>query len=178
MKLKSARVINIRSPSSTQLLHCRFLTVASKTVGIMFVLHPVMPVVTGAAALLLLKVCKCIHHTLRNNRDPVYILLSCHFCFSASEPPVFIKLFESREVIKGSDVILEGSVSGTAPFELCCFRDSMQIRKDRRHNIDVTNNVVTVEIVKFESGDAGRYQCTVENDVGQTSCECEIKMKG
>lgn len=74
--------------------------------------------------------------------------------------------------------MLEGSVSGSSPFEVSCFKDSKQIRNDRRHIIGIKNDVVTIEILKFEHGDAGKYKCTVTNEVGQTSCDCEIILKG
>lgn len=74
--------------------------------------------------------------------------------------------------------MLEGSVSGTTPFEVSCFKDSKQIRNDRRHIIGIKNDVVTIEILKFEPGDAGKYKCAVANEVGQTSCDCQIILKG
>lgn len=74
--------------------------------------------------------------------------------------------------------MLEGSVSGTPPFEVACFKDSKQIRNDRRHIIGIKDDVVTLEILKFEAGDAGIYKCTIANEVGQASCDCEIVLKG
>ncbi|XP_076857247.1 titin-like [Brachyhypopomus gauderio] len=101
----------------------------------------------------------------------------CSCLVTVKEPPVFVKLFESKEVVKGSDVVLEGSISGSAPFEVSCMKNSKQIRNDRRHIISMMNDVVTLQILKFEPGDAGRYECTVGNEVGQTSCDCEVLLK-
>lgn len=81
-------------------------------------------------------------------------------------------------MVKGSDVVLEGSISGSAPFEVSCFRDSKQIRNDRRHIISLEDGVVTLQILKFEHGDSGKYLCTVGNEVGQASCDWEIILKG
>lgn len=74
--------------------------------------------------------------------------------------------------------MLEGTVSGTPPFEASCFKDLTQIRNDRRHIINVKNDVVTIEVLKFEPGDAGKYKFTLANEVGQTTCDCEIILKG
>uniref|UniRef100_A0A3B4D205 Ig-like domain-containing protein n=1 Tax=Pygocentrus nattereri TaxID=42514 RepID=A0A3B4D205_PYGNA len=98
----------------------------------------------------------------------------CSCLVTVKEPPVFVKLFESKEVVKGSDVVLEGSVSGSDPFEVSCFKDSKQIRNDRRHIITIKDGIVNVQILKFEHGDAGKYQCTVGNEVGQTSCDFSV----
>lgn len=74
--------------------------------------------------------------------------------------------------------MLEGTLSGSAPFEISCFKDSKQIRNDRRHIISLTDDVAKLQILKFEPGDAGKYQCTVANEVGQTSCDFQVAMKG
>lgn len=89
-----------------------------------------------------------------------------------------MKPFESKEIVKGTDVVLEGTLSGSAPFDISCFKDSKQIRNDRRHIISLTDDVAKVQILKFEPGDAGKYQCTVANEVGQTSCDFQVAMKG
>lgn len=86
--------------------------------------------------------------------------------------------FESAELVKGSDIILEGTVSGSAPFEISCFLDEKLIRNDRRHKVSVENHTVTVQISNCDTSDAGVYQCTVTNHVGETSCSCKITLKG
>lgn len=136
-----------------------------------------MLAVTNAVAWLLSKVCKkIILNILLAIYQQDYWLI--YLFILTPEPPAFIKLLESREVVKGSDVALEGSVSGTPPFEVSCLKDLKQIRYDRRHLIDIKNDVVTIEVLKFEPGDAGKYKCTVANEVGQTTCDCEIILKG
>lgn len=86
--------------------------------------------------------------------------------------------FESTRLVKGSEIILEGSVSGTAPFEITCYHNDKLIRNDKRHKISVENRTITLQISKCEAGDAGKYQCTVANDVGETSCCCDVSLKG
>lgn len=89
-----------------------------------------------------------------------------------------MKPFESKEIVKGTDVVLEGTLSGSTPFDISCFKDSKQIRNDRRHIISLTDDLAKIQILKFEPGDAGKYQCTVANEVGQMSCDFQVAMKG
>lgn len=105
----------------------------------------------------------------------------CPLTFTISffvEPPVYVRPFESAELVKGSDIILEGTISGSAPFEISCFLNDKLIRNDSRHQISVENDTVTVQILNCVSEDAGTYRCTVANDVGETSCSCQISLKG
>lgn len=91
---------------------------------------------------------------------------------------MFVRPFESAELVKGSDIILEGTVLGSPPFEISCLLNDKLIRPDKNHEISVENNTVTLHISNCESGDAGTYQCIVANDVGETSCSCQIILKG
>ncbi|XP_068592046.1 myosin light chain kinase, smooth muscle-like [Cebidichthys violaceus] len=96
---------------------------------------------------------------------------------TVKEPPVFVRSFESAELVKGADIILEGTVSGSPPYEITCFLNDKLIRSSKKHKISVENDTVTLHVSKCESGDAGTYQCTVANDVGETSCNCQISLK-
>ncbi|KAJ8012937.1 hypothetical protein DPEC_G00048070, partial [Dallia pectoralis] len=101
----------------------------------------------------------------------------CSSTVTVKEPPMFLKTFESKETVKGSDVVIEGVVSGSAPFEISCYQDTKLIRSDKRHRINVQDGVVSLLILKCESGDVGKYQCTIANEVGQTTCDCQITLK-
>lgn len=91
---------------------------------------------------------------------------------------MFVRPFESAELVRGSDIVLEGTISGSAPFEISCFLNDKLIRNDKRHKISVENDMVTLQLSNCVTGDAGTYQCTVANDVGETSCFCQISLKG
>ncbi|XP_074514112.1 myotilin-like [Sebastes fasciatus] len=93
------------------------------------------------------------------------------------EPPAFVRSFQSAELVKGSDIILEGTVSGSSPFEISCFLNEKLIRNDKRHQMSIEKDTVTLQISRCETGDAGTYQCTVTNEVGETSCSCQITLK-
>uniref|UniRef100_A0A8C2ZPX6 Ig-like domain-containing protein n=1 Tax=Cyclopterus lumpus TaxID=8103 RepID=A0A8C2ZPX6_CYCLU len=96
---------------------------------------------------------------------------------TVKEPPVFVRPFESAKLVKGSDIILEGTVSGSPPFEISCFLNDKLIRSSKRHKMSVENDTVTLHISNCEAGDAGTYQCTVASDVGETACCCQISLK-
>lgn len=74
--------------------------------------------------------------------------------------------------------MLEGLISGSAPFEMSYVKDSKQIRSDRRHIMSLKNDIATLQILKFDGSDVGKYQCTVANDVGKSSCDFQIYLKG
>lgn len=91
---------------------------------------------------------------------------------------MFVRPFKSAEVVKGSDIIFEGTVSGSPPFEISCSLNDKLIRIDKEHQISVENDRVALQILNCEARDAGTYSCTVANDVGETSCSCQISLKG
>uniref|UniRef100_A0A3P8SVR7 Ig-like domain-containing protein n=1 Tax=Amphiprion percula TaxID=161767 RepID=A0A3P8SVR7_AMPPE len=101
----------------------------------------------------------------------------CSSSVTVKESPAFTRPFESAELVKGSDIILEGTVSGSAPFEISCFLNNKLIRNDKRHKVSVENDTITLHILNCENADAGTYQCTVTNDVGETSCSYHISLK-
>lgn len=74
--------------------------------------------------------------------------------------------------------MLEGKLAGSAPFNVSFYKNTKAIRNDKRHKIVVKDDIVTIQILAIEAGDAGKYQCTVENEVGKSSCDCEMTLKG
>lgn len=80
-------------------------------------------------------------------------------------------------MIKGSDLVLEGTVSGSPPFEIT-FLLNDKLSRDRGHNISVDNNTISLHVPNCESRDAGTYLCLVSNRVGETSCSFQVSLKG
>ncbi|KPP72549.1 titin-like, partial [Scleropages formosus] len=101
----------------------------------------------------------------------------CNCVVTVKEPPTFLKAFESKEVVKGSDVVLEGNISGSSPFEVTWYRDNKIIRNDKKHKINIFEDAVALQILKCEVGDVGNYQCIVTNEVGESSCDCQVALK-
>ncbi|KAM4560777.1 titin-like [Fundulus diaphanus] len=101
----------------------------------------------------------------------------CSSTVTVKEPPVFVRSLESKDVVKGSEMMLEAQVSGSAPFTVSFNKDSKVIRNDKRHRITVKDDLVALQVQAVEAADAGLYQCTVENEVGKSTCECQVKLK-
>lgn len=81
-------------------------------------------------------------------------------------------------MVKGSEMMLEGQVSGSAPFTVSFYKNTKLIRNDKRHRITVKDDLIALQVLVVEAGDVGLYQCTVENEVGRASCDCQVTLKG
>lgn len=93
-------------------------------------------------------------------------------------PPLFQRPIESVELVKGSDIVLEGVISGSPPFQISFLLNGKLIRDQKDHKISVESDKVTLQISNCESKDAGMYQCIAANDVGETSCSFQLSLKG
>lgn len=98
--------------------------------------------------------------------------------FLLVEPPLFVRGLESKDVVKGTELMLEGQVSGSAPFTVSMYKNTKPIRNDKRHRITVKDDLIALQVLAVETGDVGMYQCTVENEVGRASCDCQVTLKG
>lgn len=81
-------------------------------------------------------------------------------------------------MVKGSELVLEGQVCGSAPFSVSFYKNTKSVRNDKRHRITVRDELVVLQVLAVEAADVGVYQCTVENEVGRASCDCEVRLKG
>lgn len=81
-------------------------------------------------------------------------------------------------MVKGSELMLEAQVSGSAPFTVSLFKNSKPIRNDKRQRITVKEDLVVLQVLPVEAADVGLYRCTVENEVGGASCDCQVTLKG
>lgn len=91
---------------------------------------------------------------------------------------MFVRSLESKDVVKGSELILENQVSGSAPFTVSLYKNAKLIRNDKRHRITVRDDLIALQVLAVEAGDVGLYQCSVENQVGRASCDCQVTLKG
>lgn len=89
-----------------------------------------------------------------------------------------MRRLESKDVVKGSELMLEAQVSGSAPFTVSLSKNGKAIRNDKRHRITVKDELIALQVLGVEAGDVGSYQCTVENEVGGVSCDCHVTLKG
>ncbi|KAK1875087.1 Titin [Dissostichus eleginoides] len=101
----------------------------------------------------------------------------CSSTVIIKEPPLFVRSLEPRDVVKGSEMMLEGQVSGSVPFTVSFYKNTKPIRNDKRHRITVKDDLIALQVLAVEAGDVGLYQCTVENEVGKASCDCQLTLK-
>lgn len=81
-------------------------------------------------------------------------------------------------MVKGSDLVLEGTVSGSPPFEITFLLNDKLIGRDKGHKVSVDNNTINLYMPICESRDVGTYLCLVSNHVGETSCSFQVSLKG
>uniref|UniRef100_A0A8C4S5P7 Ig-like domain-containing protein n=1 Tax=Erpetoichthys calabaricus TaxID=27687 RepID=A0A8C4S5P7_ERPCA len=129
------------------------------------------------ASWLLLKVPVSCHVSGEGKVGQTSDILKKKSPFFVLEPPSFHKVLESMDVVKGTDVILQGEVIGTAPFDALWYRDSKPVRSSKKYKIMSQNGTVSLHILKCDAADIGKYQCTVSNDVGTASCDCDVTLK-
>lgn len=101
-----------------------------------------------------------------------------HIHWFLLEPPLFVRSLEPKDVVKGSEMMLEGQVSGSAPFSVSFYKNTKPVRNDKRHRITVKDDLIALQVLVVEAGDVGLYQCIVENEVGRASCDCQVTLKG
>lgn len=94
------------------------------------------------------------------------------------EPPTFVRCLESRDVVKGTELMLESQVSGSTPFTVLMYKNGKPIRNDKKHRITLKEELIALQVLLFGQGDVGTYQCTVKNEVGVVSCDCQVTLKG
>ncbi|NXH49300.1 TITIN protein, partial [Dicaeum eximium] len=101
----------------------------------------------------------------------------CSSVVTVKESPYFSKEFQSMEVLKDSDVVLECEVLGTPPFEVFWVKDDKPVRSSKKHRISIEKSLISLHVFRFDASDVGEYQCRVTNDVGSCLCHSEVTLK-
>uniref|UniRef100_A0A8C0FHM6 Ig-like domain-containing protein n=1 Tax=Bubo bubo TaxID=30461 RepID=A0A8C0FHM6_BUBBB len=101
----------------------------------------------------------------------------CSSVVTIKESPYFSKEFQSMEVLKDSDVVLECEVLGTPPFEVFWVKDDKPVRSSKKHRISIEKSLISLHVFRFDASDVGEYQCRVMNDVGSCLCSSEVTLK-
>ncbi|NXD91739.1 TITIN protein, partial [Chaetorhynchus papuensis] len=101
----------------------------------------------------------------------------CSSVVTVKESPYFSKEFQSMEVLKDSDVVLECEVLGTPPFEVFWVKDDKPVRSSKKHRISIEKSLISLHVFRFDASDVGEYQCRVTNDVGSCLCRSEVTLK-
>uniref|UniRef100_A0A8C5TSM5 Ig-like domain-containing protein n=1 Tax=Malurus cyaneus samueli TaxID=2593467 RepID=A0A8C5TSM5_9PASS len=102
---------------------------------------------------------------------------TCSSVVTVKESPYFSKEFQSLEVLKDSDVVLECEVLGTPPFEVFWVKDDKPVRSSKKHRISMEKSLISLHVFRFDASDVGEYQCRVTNDVGSCLCHSNVTLK-
>ncbi|NXR33792.1 TITIN protein, partial [Zosterops hypoxanthus] len=101
----------------------------------------------------------------------------CSSVVTVKESPYFSKEFQSMEVLKDADVVLECEVLGTPPFEVFWVKDDKPVRSSKKYRISIEKSLISLHVFRFDASDVGEYECRVTNDVGSCLCRSEVTLK-
>lgn len=99
-------------------------------------------------------------------------------CFSLPEPPCILEKPESMNVLPGSKVQFSVLVSGTPPLTIKWFKNKKEILSSADCNVVKDNTSSSLELFFAKTTDSGDYVCEIQNDVGSTSCQATLFVKG
>lgn len=82
------------------------------------------------------------------------------------------------EVLPGSKVQFNVLVSGTPPLTIKWFKDKREILSSSDRSVIKDNTSSSLELFFAKTSDSGDYVCEIQNDVGSTSCQATLFVKG
>lgn len=98
--------------------------------------------------------------------------------FLLTEPPCILEIPESMNVLPGSKVQFNVVVSGTPPLTIKWFKNKKEIVSSADYFVSKDNTSSSLELFFAKTSDSGDYICEVQNDVGSTSCQATLFVKG
>lgn len=81
-------------------------------------------------------------------------------------------------VLPGSKVQFNVLVSGTPPLTINWFKNKKAILSSADCAVIKDNTSSTLELFFAKTSDSGDYICEIQNDVGSTSCQASLFVKG
>ena len=94
--------------------------------------------------------------------------------------PVFTKKLEDLEVDAGEEARFDARIFAVPEPQVEWYRRSKKILDEGRfvHVDAIEEELFTLIIEQSEAEDAGPYKCVASNEVGQTSCEAQLTVRG
>lgn len=110
----------------------------------------------------------------------------CYICsyyklitlFSLLEPPCILEKPDSMNVLPGSKVQFNVLVCGTPPLTTRWFKNKKEILSSADCSVVKDNTSSSLELFFTKTSDSGDYVCEIRNDVGSTSCQAALFVKG
>lgn len=81
-------------------------------------------------------------------------------------------------VLPGSKVQFNMLVSGTPPLNIKWFKNQKEIVSNNDCSVTKDNTSSSLELFFAKTSYSGEYVCEVQNDVGSTSCQATLFVKG
>lgn len=81
-------------------------------------------------------------------------------------------------VLPGSKVQFNVLVSGTPPLTTKWFKNKKEILSSAECSVIKDNTSSSLELFFAKTSDSGEYVCEIQNDVGSTSCQATLFVKG
>lgn len=81
-------------------------------------------------------------------------------------------------VLPGSKVQFNVLVSGTPPLTIKWFKNKKEISSSADCSVIKDNTSSSLELFFAKTSDSGDYVCEIQNDVGSTSCQATLFVKG
>ncbi len=99
------------------------------------------------------------------------------FC-PPTEPPCILEKPESMNVLPGSKVQFNVRVSGTPPLTIKWFTKKKEILSSADCSVTKDNTSSSLKLLFAKVSDCGDYVCEIQNDVGSSSCQATLFVKG
>lgn len=99
------------------------------------------------------------------------------FLFLA-EPPCILEKPESMNVLPGSKVYFNVLLAGTPPLTIKWFKNQKEIVSSADCLVIKDNTSTSLALFFAKSSDSADYVCEIQNDVGSTSCQATLFVKG
>ncbi|KAM4717283.1 myosin light chain kinase, smooth muscle isoform 1-T3 [Anableps anableps] len=87
------------------------------------------------------------------------------------DPPVFIKPIEDCCVDEGTDLVLQGALTGSQPIKVTWLHNGERVHFG---NSSLNGRDVSFVVRECLPEDAGAYTCLAENSAGRTSCSAAV----
>lgn len=93
---------------------------------------------------------------------------------SVLQEPSFVRVMENKEVTSGDSVVLQCMISGSPKPVIKWLKDGAPIVHTERHYLTADDQLLI--IIGAESGDAGRYECEITNELGTKKDMTELRV--